>query len=186
MTTPLLSDLIDNTKTDIARDHCYLETYQRLFDSLSIPVKNIVEIGLSQPGSVKLWRDYFTTATVYGIDALESKDLNVAYISSDERIVLCTGKDAYGSDLSFLPEDTTYDIIIDDGPHVLELLVKMLKNFVPLLNKGGVLVIEDVQSIDWIPTLTAAVPSSLQSSIEVVDLRSINNKADDILFILKL
>ena len=38
------------------------------------------------------------------------------------------------------------DIIIDDGPHTVESQILFLQKYLPKLNKGGILIIEDVQS----------------------------------------
>ena len=53
-----------------------------------------------------------------------------------------------------------------------------------ILSDDGVLVIEDVQSINWINELKMRVPDHLQEFIEVYDLRRNKNRYDDIMFVI--
>jgi hypothetical protein len=50
------------------------------------------------------------------------------------------------------------------------------------MTDDGILIVEDVQSIDWIDELKNAVPENLQSYIKWYDLRKNKNKSDDIVF----
>ena len=50
------------------------------------------------------------------------------------------------------------------------------------MTDDGILIIEDVQSWDWIDTLKAAVPEHLKQFIKVYDLRPNKNRYDDIVF----
>jgi hypothetical protein len=61
-----------------------------------------------------------------------------------------------------------------------------IKLYSKLLANNGILVIEDIQSIDWIPILTNQVPDNLKKFIEVYDLRSIKNRYDDLLFVINM
>ena len=48
--------------------------------------------------------------------------------------------------------------------------------------QDGILIIEDVQSWDWIDILKTEVPEHLQQFIKVYDLRPNKNRYDDIVF----
>lgn len=50
------------------------------------------------------------------------------------------------------------------------------------MTDDGILIIEDVQSIDWIDTLKDAVPEHLKEYINVYDLRKNRGQYDDIVF----
>jgi hypothetical protein len=70
-----LEQLVDNSKTDKNTRHSYLSLYEELLKSKKETAKNILEIGIGSSdqgitngGSIKLWHDYFTNATVYGLD----------------------------------------------------------------------------------------------------------------------
>ena len=79
-----------------------------------------------------------------------------------------------------------FDIMIDDGPHTLESMIFFIKNYLPMLKDDGILIIEDVSSIDWIDKLTNVVPNELKKFIGVYDLRTNKDRFDDILFVINL
>ena len=72
--------------------------------------------------------------------------------------------------------------MVDDGPHTLESMVQFIQLYSQIMTIDGILIIEDVQSIEWIDTLTLVVPGHLKQYIKVYDLRSMKNRYDDIVF----
>jgi len=50
------------------------------------------------------------------------------------------------------------------------------------MTDDGILIIEDVQSWDWINILTCVVPEELKKFIKTYDLRDNKNRYDDIVF----
>ena len=74
--------------------------------------------------------------------------------------------------------------MIDDGPHTLESMLTFIKLYSNVLANDGILVIEDIQSIDWIPILANQVPDNLKKFIQVYDLRSIKDRYDDLMFVI--
>ena len=73
-------------------------------------------------------------------------------------------------------------MILDDGPHTLESMRKCIKLYSPLLADDGILIIEDVQSIDWLQILKNDTPEALKKYVNVYDLRNNKNRYDDIVF----
>ena len=61
---------------------------------------------------------------------------------------------------------------------------KFINLYSQLMTDNGILIIEDVQSIDWIEILKNEVPENLKEYIQVYDLRSIKNRYDDIVFVI--
>jgi hypothetical protein len=187
-----LIDLIDNTKTDKNTCHSYIETYEELFSQKKFNKNNILEVGIGEPkenkdngGSIKLWYDYFVNSTIYGLDIQDLSNVNEDIINKD-RIKLFTSVDAY--DCNFIEENfknIKFDILIDDGPHTLESMIFFLKNYSPLLNNNGVLVIEDVQDYKWFDILYENTPDELKKYVHVYDLRNKKHRWDDMLFVIK-
>ena len=70
-----LAEIIDNSRTDKNTTHSYLKTYETLFQNKKNTAKNILEIGVQEGGSIKLWYDYFPNATIYGLDIRKIKDI---------------------------------------------------------------------------------------------------------------
>jgi len=181
-----LKDLINDTKTDKNTTHSYIDLYQSLFEKKKDTATNILEIGISSGGSIQLWKDYFTNATVYGLDIMNMSDV-WSEIKDNPRIKLYTSVDAYNNDFFiniFLNSSRRFDIVLDDGPHTKESMIIFIRNFSRLLTDDGILVVEDVQYLDWIPELTLAVPVELQKYIEVYDLRANKGRYDDIVFVI--
>lgn len=178
-----LQDLIDNTRTDKNTTHCYLDTYEEKFSPYKNSAKRVLEIGIQRGGSMKLWHDYFPSAEIYGVD-VQTIDQTWDVLKSSSRYHLFTSTDGYSKDFikrEFLDKNIKFDIIIDDGPHTLESLIFFTKYYPQILAPGGLLVAEDIQSEDWLLPMAACIPENLQSSIEVVDLRHIHNRWDDLL-----
>lgn len=166
--------------TDKDTVHSYVtHAYSTLFDNhLANNASKILEIGVQKGGSLLLWRDFFSNATIYGIDT------NISHCSqiTDDRIKILN-RDAYNEDcVNSLPND--FDIIIDDGPHTLNSMIFCVEYYVKKLNNNGLLIIEDLQDISWVQKLTKHIDPFLAKNINIVDLRSIKNRYDDILFII--
>mgnify|MGYP000315327180 CR=1 FL=1 len=70
-----LVQLADNSRTDKNTVHSYLPLYQQLLISKKETAKNVLEVGICNGGSIKLWSDFFTNATVYGIDILHTHSI---------------------------------------------------------------------------------------------------------------
>ena len=54
-----LESIVDNSRTDKNTIHSYLPLYQKLFGSKQETAKSILEIGIWNGGSIKLWHDFF-------------------------------------------------------------------------------------------------------------------------------
>jgi len=122
-------------------NHGYTRIYDKFFNPIRNDVKNIVEVGIFDGASLRTWRDYFPNAIVHGLDIGEK---SVNCVSGEERIksTLISGcNPEYWNNLDFKA-----DIIIDDGSHVVEEQVEMLKVAWDSLRPGGYYVIEDTHS----------------------------------------
>jgi hypothetical protein len=177
-----LSSIIDNKLTDINTYHSYIDVYEDLFKNRQLSVKNVLEIGIERGGSLKLWNDYFVNATVYGLDINDAPQ----FLSKYKRIIT-QNRDAYSNDTlqHFLDKNIKFDVIIDDGTHTLDSMIFVIENYTKLLNKDGILIIEDVQNISWCDKLYNSVPSHLKDFSYSIDRRHIKGTLDDILFIVE-
>ena len=186
-----LEEIVDNSRTDKNTIHSYLPLYQKLLISKKETAKNVLEVGIgdynqgvTNGGSIKLWHDYFTNATVYALDILNIDNVWEG-IKNNHRIVLHTSKDAYNEDFfiaNFLYKNIKCDFMLDDGPHSLESMKQFIKLYSQIMTDDGILIIEDVQSWDWIDILKNTVPENLKQFIKVYDLRQNKNRYDDIVF----
>ena len=78
----------------------------------------------------------------------------------------------------------SFDMLLDDGPHTLESMKIYLTLYSQILADDGILILEDIQSIDWIEILIESVPENLKKFIEVYDLRKNKGRYDDIVLVI--
>jgi len=179
-----LEEIVDNSRTDKNTTHSYLPLYQKLLINKRETAKNVLEVGICQGGSIKLWSDFFTNANVYGLDIINIDNIWEG-IKNNEKIILHTSTDAYNYDFfinNFLNKNIRFDFMLDDGPHSLESMIEFIKLYSQIMTDDGILIIEDVQSWDWIDILENAVPENLKQFIKTYDLRENKNRYDDIVF----
>jgi hypothetical protein len=178
-----LETLVDNSRTDKNTVHSYLRLYQKLLIKKKETATNVLEVGIYNGGSIKLWNDFFTNATVHALDIIEYKDIWDG-IKNNDKIVLYSN-DAYDEEFftsNFLEKGIRCDFMIDDGPHHLEGMIKFIKLYSQIMTDDGILIIEDVQDIKWCKTLMGVVPDELKQYVKIFDLRNVKGRYDDIVF----
>ena len=57
-------------------DHGFIEIYHKYFSNLKDHKINILEIGVERGDSLRMWREYFTNATICAID-LHDRNISV-------------------------------------------------------------------------------------------------------------
>jgi len=179
-----LIDIIDNYRTDKNTRHSYLPLYQQLLIGKKYTAKNVLEVGIYDGGSIKLWNEFFPNATVYGLDIMNINDV-WEDIKCNDKILLHTSTDAYENDFfntHLLNKNIKFDFMLDDGPHTLESMKQFIHLYSQIMTDDGILIIEDVQSWDWIDILKNEVPEHLKPFIKTYDLRQNKNRYDDIVF----
>lgn len=118
----------------------YLDIYEKYLAGKRDEVKTVVEIGVWEGKSVKMWREYFPNATIYGVDI----DPN-AQQYSDDRIVIIQGDQNDPAFLADLAERLgSIDVVIDDGSHITQHQICSYTHLSPALSPGGVYIIEDL------------------------------------------
>jgi len=153
---------LKNYNTDKNTLHSYIENF---YSPAFTPYKNdpikILEIGVRYGGSIELWRDFFTNGEIYGID-----NANECIVYPDGCNIILG--DAYNEEIiNSLPD--SFDFIIDDGPHTLESQQIFLKMYMNLIKEDGLLIIEDIPSIENAYILKKEIPDKYRS--EIIDLR---------------
>jgi cephalosporin hydroxylase len=159
--------------------HKYCSTfYDKEFEKYQDKPIKLLEIGLFRGGSLILWENYFSQAEIIGIDVINFGSKEIA-----EQLKRCKVfiNDAYSINFSkFLPK---FDIMIDDGPHTEESQMKFLEIYIPRLNDGGVMVIEDIQKYESTEKFKTLVPDGY--TYEIVDTRHLVEYPDNIMFIVR-
>ena len=171
----------NNNYTDKNTTHSYLSLYDILLKPIKDTTGNILEIGVDRGGSIKLWYDYFTKAMIYGCDNRDR--VKIHELKNNKRIFLNLDKNAYNK--KFIKKtfkNKTFDFLLDDGPHTLESQIKFIELYSSLLSDNGILIIEDVQDINWLQKLKKNTPEPLKLYIKTYDLRNNKGRYDDIIF----
>ena len=160
--------------------HAYLEHYARAFEpfrSLSI---NIIEIGVQNGASARMWRDYFPYAQIIGVDIQEScQDM------ASDRLVIEIGSQADDAFLGDLVKRYPPTIIIDDGSHLAAHQIFSFENLFLSLVPGGCYVVEDLHihapdaqkqaslsGVPWPPDYFAGFARHLMDGFVAKDLQT--------------
>jgi hypothetical protein len=137
--------------------HDYTSVYEAYLERHRDRVFSLVEIGLGVKGdrweakivqgrntggaSVKMWREYFPRARIYGLDVNEC-----AYLD-DERTRTFVADQGNVDDLArFVEAVPSFDVVIDDGSHRPDHQQISLDFLFPHLSAGGLYFIEDLLS----------------------------------------
>ena len=180
-----LIELVDNSLTDKNTCHSYLPLYDKLLYSRKYTAKNVLELGIFKGGSIKLWKDYFTQAVIYGVD-IES-NIIIEEIKNLENVILLTEVNGYSDTFineAFIKKNIEFDLILDDGPHTLESMIYFVENYSKLLSNDGILIIEDIRYNNWFDELIKHVPNDLKQYVSFYDLTDIKNRFDDRVFVI--
>jgi hypothetical protein len=142
--------------------HTYSPLYYDILKNNKYDYKNILEIGVGtnevmkpisgeeyQIGSsLRAWRDFFPNANIFGLDI--KKDV----LFKDDRIE-CYYTDQSDSNelektISLIAQNQSiknldFDLIIDDGSHVVNHMILTFNTLKKYLKKGGIYIIEDIK-----------------------------------------
>lgn len=132
-------DLIKLTKKYVPNKRTlnYMPLYQKYLENKR-DAKNVLEIGVLNGGSVRMWKEYFPNAQIYGVDILEKFKKH-----EEERIKIFIGDQGDTEFLKTLPDNL--DVIIDDGSHKPQHMIDTFKYmFKHKLSKNGFYAVEDM------------------------------------------
>lgn len=144
--------------------HSYSPEYYNLLKDYKEQYKNILEIGvgykelmhpISGPdyqngSSLRGWRDFFVNSYVYGIDInknilFEDERIKCFYTDqSDDNSLESTIRDIN----NFNSGEVKYDLIVDDGSHIIEHMILSFHTLKKYLKSGGIYIIEDIKFQD--------------------------------------
>ena len=133
-----------NSDSDKLHHHGYHRIYPWFISHFTNQPINLLEIGIHQTDSIKLWRSYFKEVNIYGIDINPKKfddtTVKIYQVDQSKENQLLDFANNVG---------VKFDIIIDDGSHVPSHQKLTLKALWKLLNPGGVFIIEDIETSYW-------------------------------------
>jgi len=132
--------------TDYRHCHPYTLFYDALFRKRKDDALTIAELGILEGGSLRMWQEYFTNATIHGFDYDLDLINRFKQNFNNDRITLApinvTSKESIID--TFRESNTMYDMIIEDTTHPFEDQIRVIENIYSYLKPGGLLIIEDI------------------------------------------
>jgi len=183
--------------------HGYTKIYNYLFENSQNNLLNILEIGIgtlipnapstmnldpnSPPttkpgGSLRMWKDFFRYSDIFGIDIADD------CMFTEERIKTFKVNQAKPNELIDFAKSLNlkFDIIIDDGVHLLGPTYITLATLLDFLQPGGIYIIEDIYQgyreawLDLLQNLSIAWPEEKEKySTAWIDLRNMTKPCNE-------
>ena len=148
--------------------HSYIPEYERLLAPYREKC-SFMEIGLALGLSVAMWDEYFTDGQFTGAD------LSINFNREDFPRWDFVECDATKPVFHELLGTKTFDVVIEDGSHMTDDQIATRDLLLPRMNPGGLYIIEDILNLE--------ATRHLFPGAEILDLRSVKGRFDDVLII---
>jgi spermidine synthase len=129
-----------------SRFHNYAVKYDKILAPYRETFTSILEIGVAQGQSIKMWTDYFPNAKIHGADIDPKSKLSEEY-SNRIKFHLTDQRDR--AQLKNLEQYSPFDLIIDDGNHWWMEQILTFETLFPYLKSGGIFIVEDTTTSYW-------------------------------------
>ena len=124
----------------------FFEIYDRHFSRFRGTDVHLVEFGVSQGGSLQMWKEYFgPRAKIFGIDInphckqLEEDQVKIFIGDQENRKFL----------KSLAKKIPKIDILVDDGGHSMKQQINTYEELFPYIDENGVYLCEDLHTSYW-------------------------------------
>jgi hypothetical protein len=131
----------ENTGRLIHKWKHYFEIYDRHFSRFRGTDVHIVEFGVSQGGSLQMWKEYFgPNCKIFGVDInphckkIEEEQIQIYIGDQEDRKFL----------KSLAKNIPKIDILIDDGGHTMKQQINTFEELFTHIDKNGVYLCEDL------------------------------------------
>jgi hypothetical protein len=135
-----MSEIMRRYGTDKDTHHRYADVYERLFPDRSI-VKNVLEVGLAEGGSILAWREIFVNANIVGVDK------EYCPVERGPRLEIHQANQRDRDALRRIAGNRQFDMIVEDASHILDNNLLTLFFLWPYVKEGGYYVIEEMQDV---------------------------------------
>jgi len=130
--------------TDKITHHKYHEIYDFFLKSYYQEQGSILEIGIADNSSLKMWLELFPNAFIYGMDiGKQSNGPRHSVLKGDQsniKHLIEVNEKIKSKNLFF---------INDDGSHIPEHQLLTFNTLFPMLCEGGIYIIEDIETSYW-------------------------------------
>jgi hypothetical protein len=143
---PLEKYFRSNKKRLIHKWLHYFDIYHRHFERFRGKPVTVLEFGVSQGGSLQMWRDYFgRKARIYGVDI----DPRCAELGGRRTKVFIGDQEDREFLRSVAAEVGPIDVLIEDGGHRMGQQIATFEELYPHVKEDGVFLIEDLHTSYW-------------------------------------
>lgn len=136
----------ENTGRLIHKWNHYFDIYDSHFSRFRGSDVHVVELGVSQGGSLQMWKQYFGPhARIFGVDinplckAFEEEQIQIFIGDQGDRAFLRSLKEV-------IPR---IDVLIDDGGHTMRQQIHTFEELFPYIDANGVYLCEDLHTSYW-------------------------------------
>ena len=120
--------------------HNYLDKYTFFLEKFRTQPIRLLELGVFNGSSVRMWQEYFPRAEVFGVDIEAS-----CRQYEEERIHIIQADLSDAAQVSMLREIRP-QIIVDDASHIVSHQLLALFTLFDVLPRGGVYILEDLET----------------------------------------
>lgn len=117
--------------------HDYTPVYWDMFGFWAAEAKYVLEIGINEGRSLRMWRDFFGNATIIGLDNRPET------LIKEDRIWTFLADQGDAETLRGAVPSVKYDVIIDDGSHLYKDQKVSFDTLREFLQPHGLYIIED-------------------------------------------
>ena len=136
--------IIEGSTSDKISHHGYHRFYPWFLNHLRGQNINVLEIGIDKAQSLKLWKGYFSSVNLHGIDIDEKE-----FIDPAVTLHKIDQSDAKQLNQFVATVGIKFDVILDDGSHVPEHQILTINKLWDLVRPGGIYIIEDIETSYW-------------------------------------
>jgi predicted O-methyltransferase YrrM len=128
---------------DTDKGTTYTQVYHRLLGHVREQRMRMLEIGLYNGGSLRMWRDYLPNAVLHGID-VDARTLAYQDEVPNSQVRLVDQGSTAALEAFVAELGGNYDFILDDGGHTMVQQIVSFEVLWPQVMPGGVYAIEDL------------------------------------------
>ena len=140
----MITDIFENLTKNSCKWNNYFEIHEKHLNKFVSKSPKVLEIGIFEGGSLEMWAKYFGEGTkVVGVD-IDPKFLEHKYDYDVEIVIGDQGNPEFWNNFHTTHEG--FDFILDDGGHTMDQQITTLEKCWPLLNEGGIIMIEDIHT----------------------------------------
>lgn len=156
--------------------HSYIGSYERLLQPYRAKC-TLMEMGIAFGLSLEMWREFMPTSRIIGVNNCYVFDTSKLLAAGIELIEA----DCTTQDFKRKVSGIGFDVVIDDASHMYDNQIATFNLLKNQMNPGGIYIIEDILCPEQ------AVPGfrKLHPNCEIIDLRHVKKRFDDMLVVFR-